>query len=105
MRLRSVLPHPSNPHLSPSLPLSVSRQLAERHRSLSLLRRCTLAWQRAVRDSLSQKRAAAERLRRESLLRRGFGGWKRVCTHSDTTTHLELKSRCQTCKLTFNPPN
>uniref|UniRef100_A0A8C6TC29 Coiled-coil domain containing 191 n=1 Tax=Neogobius melanostomus TaxID=47308 RepID=A0A8C6TC29_9GOBI len=56
-------------------------QLAQSHHNLSLLRLCTLRWQRAARESLSEKEASADQLHQHFLLRRSLGSWKRVSMH------------------------
>ncbi|XP_029934918.1 coiled-coil domain-containing protein 191 isoform X2 [Myripristis murdjan] len=53
-------------------------QLAECHHNLSLLRRCTLAWQQFADESLSQKEASADQLHQHFLLRRSLSCWKRL---------------------------
>ncbi|XP_029979062.1 coiled-coil domain-containing protein 191 isoform X2 [Sphaeramia orbicularis] len=53
-------------------------QLAESHRNLFLLRRCTLAWQQSARASLSEKEASADQLHQHFLLRRSLSCWKRL---------------------------
>ncbi|KAM6908466.1 coiled-coil domain-containing protein 191 [Lycodopsis pacificus] len=53
-------------------------QLAESHRNLFLLRRCTLGWRQSARESQAEKEASVAQLYRHFLLRRSLSRWKRL---------------------------
>ncbi|KAM3593051.1 uncharacterized protein V6R79_005140 [Siganus canaliculatus] len=53
-------------------------RLAESHRNLFLLRRCTQGWQQSARESLSEREASADQLHQHFLLRRSLSCWKKL---------------------------
>lgn len=87
----------------PAAVFAVFTQVAQRHHSLGLQRKCLMTWLQDTQQSLREKMSRAEDFNSHMLLRWGFRNWLKVgLHHSEETILRELAAATLSCNHSAN---